>query len=183
MTLSEYNKSIETGELQLSFWRKVSHFRIAIFLLYAAMLLPVIHLFEYVKGNSAIFALGEIYIIIITLLLALLLFGFQKSKLKFKTIKTTLKKEEIIDLLMQLSKEWEWHPCFHKESIFTAKTNSTFSKSIGEQVTVLINNDNILINTINDPDRRLAFGAWERNMKNKEAIITMLERADLIYHN
>jgi hypothetical protein len=183
MTLSEYDKSIETGELQLSFWRKVSHFRIAIFLLYAAMLLPLIHLFKYVKGNPTVFALGEIYIIIITLILSLLLFWVQKNKLKFKSIKTTLKKEEIIDLLIQLSKEWEWNSCFHEESIFIAKTNSTFSKSVGEQVIVLINNDNILINTINDPDRRPGFGAWERNMKNKEAIITMLERADLIYHN
>jgi len=181
MTKEQYDKSIETGELQLGFWNKVSHFSIVLFLFFVPVLFLGIHLYEYLIGNSAYFAEGEIKIMIIALVVGVLFYWLQKSRLKFKKISTNLTSKELIPYIEELCKEWNWTISYHSDGIVVAKTNVSFiSGSWGEQVTIILNNNIVLVNSICDLDKRSSLVSMGHNRENVKAVIDLIANTNAL---
>jgi len=182
MTQEQYDKSIETGYLQLRLWDKVTHFSIVGFLFFIPVLFLVFHLVGYLRGNPAGFAGGELSILIVPIFLGGLFYWLQKSRLKFKVLNTTLKHEEIVDLIKQLCKEWNWTPYLNNHNIFIAKTKpGALSGSWGEQVTILFNGNTILVNSICDPGEKQSLVSMGHNRENEQAITDLVNNANRLY--
>ncbi|MDB5030399.1 hypothetical protein [Mucilaginibacter sp.] len=182
MTEEQYNKSINTQELQLTVSKKLSHFSIVLFCLFVCIILPVIHAIKYFQGDQSPFMSGEILIIIIPAIIGLLFYWLQKSRLKFKIITTSLTRANLIDIINLVGKQLEWsisHPS-HNEVL--ARTNpSFFSGSWGEQVTVLFYGDEVLINSVCDLNKQTSVVSFGRNRKNVETLINAIKKADKYY--
>jgi len=177
MTQEQYDKSIKTGELQLGLWQKAQHFSIVVFCFFIPAVLLLIHAFEYLKGNPAYFAAGELYILIIPIVLGVLFYWMQKNRLKFKIVKTVLTKDEIKNLIEMLCKEYKWTSSFHNTHVFILKTNpGFFSGSWGEQITILLNGDDVLLNSICDPDQKSSVVSMSRNRENIETLVVNIEK-------
>ena len=181
MTEEEYRKSISTGELQLSFWNKVSHYGIVGFCFFIPTFLLLIHLFEFLKGNPAYFADREIYILIIPIIVGCLFFLLQKSRLKFRIIEVKVNPSDFNIYLEQLCKKWDWTPRSHNDNFFVAKTNqSFFSGSWGEQVTILRTENKIFINSICDLDKKSSVTSFGHNRENINAVKELFNNVSLL---
>ena len=179
MTQEQYEKSIQTGYLQLTNWQKFNHFSIVGFLLFIPLGYLSITLYERVNGNGSNFNSDELYIIFIPVILATLFYFLQKSRLKFKVLISELKREQIIDYLEQLCKEWNWTIKTNNHSEFLAKTNPTFfSGSWGEQVTILFIDNKILLNSICDLDKRSSLVSMGHNRENVQAVTDLINNAN-----
>jgi len=174
-----YLKSLQTNELQLSLWNKISHYGIVLFLLFVSATLPIIHLVKYFQGDGPSFMSGEIWIIIIPFILSLLFYWLQKSRLKFEIVDTRLTHAELINLINTAGKKLEWSMVTSSEKAFIAKTNpSFFSGSWGEQITILFDKHRVLINSICDLDKRSSVVSFGRNRKNVDTLKESIEKAN-----
>ncbi len=64
------------------------------------------------------------------------------------------------------------------EKIIIAKTHpSIFSGSWGEQITILFDDDRILINSICDPDKKSSVVSMGRNKKNVSKLLEEINQA------
>jgi hypothetical protein len=179
MTEEQYCKSLETSELQLSFGGKLNHFGIVLLFSLTPILLPAIHLISYLQGEGTTFKEGEIWIMVIPMLLAFLFYLLQKNRLKFHVVNTALTWSEIMILIENVSKELEWHQVSSDKKVFIAKTNpGFFSGSWGEQITILFDRDRVLINSICDLNRRSSVVSMGRNKENVDTLIERIKNAD-----
>jgi len=181
MTQEQYNKSIETGELQLSLRDKSSHYGIVEFLLFIPLVFLSIILFYYFKGDPKPFVSAEIYIILFPVFLSMLFYLLLKKRLKFKVLHSELDHKDLTAHLIQLCKEQNWTISFHNANIFIAKTNISLT-SWGERVTVLFNGNEILVNSISDPDGKPSLIAIGPNRDNVKAVIDLIENINYLDH-
>lgn len=171
-------KSIETGELQLTFSQKEGHFGIVFYLL----IIPAFFLFFYIKDtNSSNFDERKVEIPIIALVscgISLLLYRHQKQMLKFVTVATQLDRAELNKIIETTSDQLKWKPQFMDDQVFIAKTfPGIWSGSWGEQITILFDHDKILINSICDPDNRGSLFSIGRNKKNINLFVELVKAA------
>ena len=109
MTQDQYIKSIDSGELLLiGFWQKLSYFGLVIFLFAMPIIVLIWHIIDYLQGNSTPFVGEEIWIIVIPTILGFLAYRFQKSRLKFQIIKTSLTSEQLTRIIHEVAKELKW---------------------------------------------------------------------------
>ncbi len=174
MTQEEYNKSIETGELQLNCKDWLTHFGVVGFLFFMPLMLLSIHLFKFFEGNPFSFRDGEFYILIVPIIIGFLFFILQRSRLKFKVLTVRLSQKELTAYIEQLCKEWDWKPYFHNKNIFIAKTKMG-GGSWGELVTILFNGNEVWINSICDPDKHGSIVSMGRNRENVKAVTDLIE--------
>jgi len=177
MTQEQYNKSIETGELQLNCKDMLTHFGVVGFLFFMPLMLLSIHLFQYFKGNPSSLRGDEFYILIIPIIIGFLFFLLQKSRLKLKVLTATLSQKELTSYIEQLCQEWDWKPYFHNKNIFIAKTKMG-GGSWGEQVTILFNGNQVWVNSICDPDKKGSLVSFGRNRENVQAVVDLIENTN-----
>ncbi len=182
MTKDQYNRSIQTGELQLpGFWAKATHFSLPVFSLFVAMLLPVLHLYHFLSGESAPFASGEVWIICIVLLLSLLFFWMQKRRLKFRVVQTRLNAATMKLVIENVAKALEWKGTFTSENVYEAKTHpGFFSGSWGEQITVLLADGRVFVNSICDPDQKTSVFSNGRNRENGNTLVKCIKDTEKV---
>jgi len=180
MTTEQYNKSLETGELQLSLSGKLSHFGIVIFLCFISIALPAIHLFFLIKGNDTSYKEGEIWFTVVPGLLALIFYKLQKVRLKYHEVNTTLNHDELMKLIEQVAKALKWSKIHSDKKFYIAKTDpGFFSGSWGEQITILFDRNRVLINSICDLDKKSSVVSMGGNRENVNTFIESIEKADL----
>jgi hypothetical protein len=176
MTEEEYNRSINTKELQLTLAEKVGHFVIVIYSFGFASIFPIIHLSQYFNGNAKPFKSYEILIVITLVIIGFLFYGLQKKRLKFSIVHTKLKIDELERIIEKVGKDLEWIPVSHKHQSFYAITAPDFfSGSLGEKITILFNEDIVFVNSICDLDKRPQITSFGRNKKNVKCFIEAIK--------
>lgn len=178
MTEKQITYSIETGKLQLSFWDKIKHYGIVFYILLIPSMLIVLHLNAYFFGTPKPLREGEIWILIIPLILGFLFFLVQKNRLKFKSIGTNLSREELNKIIGKVANELEWVKTTSNDKVYIAKTNPTFfSGSWGEQITILFDQNKILINSICRLDKRPSVVSMGRNRQNVKTLMDEIKES------
>jgi len=177
MNDSRVKRSIATGELQLGFRDKITHYSIVGF----TGIIPVLFLFIYIKdylnGTARPLMEGGILLIIIPCLLALIFFVLQKSRLKLKVVETDLTRDELDPIINKVASELDWIPQIVKRNVIIAKTFPGFlSGSWGEQITILFEGNRVLINSICDPSKKSSIVSMGRNKENVEKLIKEIKR-------
>jgi hypothetical protein len=178
MTRDLIKKSLETGELHLTFSQKEGHFGIAFYLL----IIPAFFLFISINDtNSSNFEERKDEIPIIAIVscgTSLLIYRHQKKMLRFVTIATKLDRAELTKIIETAGHQLNWKPHFIDDQVFIAKTFPGFwSGSWGEQITILFGNEKILINSICDPDNRGSLFSNGRNKKNINLLVELVNAA------
>jgi len=81
MTEEEIKYSIETGKLKISIWDKFSHYGIVVLLLIIPALFLFFHIKDYFQGTLKPMIEGEIWFVIVALIIAYLFYRLQKKRL------------------------------------------------------------------------------------------------------
>ncbi len=185
MTNEQIKYSLATQELKLSFWEKTSHYLLVIYMLITPILYGFLYIKDYIEGVTHEFRFGEILIIVITSLIGIFIYKIQRNRLKFKVVNTMLSKETIVEVIEKVAKKLEWYPQFIDDKVFIAITHPKFrSGSWGEQITILFDNNRLLVNSICDPNKNAAIFSMGRNKKNENSIIEEINNySDLIKFN
>ncbi|XOV68290.1 MAG: hypothetical protein ACFHU9_03750 [Fluviicola sp.] len=179
MTDVEIAYSIHTGKLQLGTWKRLTHYAIVFFLLFIPILFLFFHLKDHLFGTPRLIREGEIWFFIIPSVLALIFYIIQRNRLKFKTIKTHLTRTEIDAIIEKVANELEWVPHVTTKKAIIAKTHPGFmSGSWGEQITILFDENRILINSICDPERSSSVTSFGRNTRNVRRLIEEIRKAE-----
>jgi hypothetical protein len=108
MTPAQYEKSIQTGYLQLTNWQKFNHFSIVGFFLFIPLFYLGIIFYKHLNDNLINISTDEFYLMLLPTILAGLFYWLQKSRLKFKMLKSDLNKKTLDGYLEALCKEWNW---------------------------------------------------------------------------
>ncbi len=180
MKKETYDKSVETGELQLvGFWPNLSHFGLVYFLLFMPAMVLFFHLIDYFRNIHNLFQEGELWILIVPPILAIIVYLIQKRRLKFRIIQTKLNHIQLKEILIKVAQQLEWEFISSENDLYLAKTNpSFFSGSWGEQITILFYQDKVFINSICDPSKRPSVVSWGRNRKNEDTMINEVMEED-----
>jgi len=176
MTEKKLEECIRNKKLSLSFWNKYTHFSILIYLLITPIILLFLHIKDLMNNEPVSLKENEIYFIITPILFAILFFKIQNNRLKFKKVSTTLTKDELIKIIENIGAELKWIPYLIGDNIIIVKTNPSFwSGSWGEQITIIFDKNNVLINSICDPDKNSSLVSMGRNKKNENALIKAIK--------
>jgi len=98
---------------------------------------------------------------------AFLLFYFQRSRLKFKEINIRVDTDTFKQAAMQTAEKLGWTISQISSNSITAIRRGEFlSGSWGELITIIKENDRVLINSICDPDNIISIASWGWNRKN-----------------
>jgi hypothetical protein len=178
MTEQQIDQCLETKELKLSAWGKFEHYSIVGFLFF----IPIVIIFFYIKdilgGNMSGFGGGIFLFLIVPSVLGILFYRLQRNRLKFKSVDTNLTRNELNNIINQVSLELKWTIITNNERIIEAKTfPSFFSGSWGEQITILFDNKRLLVNSICDPDKQSSVVSMGRNNKNINKLIDEIKKA------
>lgn len=92
----------------------------------------------------------------------------QYRRLNFKRLKVTLTSEEFIFITKQAGGEMNWRLENLTKDYAVAITGFNWG-SWGERVTIIRKENEILINSICDPDNRPSVSSWGQNRKNIKA--------------
>ncbi len=103
------------------------------------------------------------------------LYFVQKKRLKLTTIKTKISREEFGKIIEKISYKYGWQISTNTSKVIIAKTPFS-GKSWGEQVTIIFVGNNILVNSICDPDQRSSVVSVGRNAQNVRLIIKRINR-------
>lgn len=180
MTREEYDRSIATGQRHLTgFWAKSTHYSIAFFFLIFPAIFIGFQLVGYLKGDPPFDWATAVWIIVVPAVLGFLTFWLQKRKLRFKSIQTTLTRAQVEAIIERVADELEWKGHFVNSHIYIARTHpSLFSGSRGEEITILLPGDRVLINSICDPEKKSSLTAAGRNWENVDMVTESIKRAE-----
>ncbi len=159
-------KSIETGELQLPFWQKVTHFEIVLWSFGVAVIMPLITLFYEIydparNKNSY----GIIWYSLIFVSVGVMFYFIQKKRLKLTLIKANISRRDFDRILEKIRSRYGWRVSTNASKVIVAKTPFS-GKSWGEQVTIIFDGNNLYINSICDPDKQTSVVSFGRNAQN-----------------
>lgn len=178
MTEQQIEFSLQTNKLHLKFWDKISHFGIVGFLLFIPLIFVFFHLKDSLNGTPKPIREGEIYFIIIPIVLAIVFYKLQSDRLKFKEVSTNLSRQQLTDIIEKVGNKLKWYPEEINENLIIAKTHpSFFSGSWGEQITIIFDTNRVLVNSICDPDKKSSVVSMGRNKKNVNTLISAIETA------
>jgi hypothetical protein len=171
-------KSKETGELQLTFWEKETHYGIVIYLL----VIPTVFLFFFIKdaisGDTSRMRSELVVFGLVATLLSFLAYRMQKKRLRFTSVDTNLAKDQLTQIIELTAKEFKWTPSYVDDDVIVAKTSPGFwSGSWGEQITIIFDNGKVFINSICDPDKRSSVFSNGRNTQIIDLLVKRVKAA------
>jgi hypothetical protein len=177
MTNEQIKYSIQTGDLKLGTWGKLTHYGIVLICFLIPATIIFLYLNDHLEGKLRPLQEGLIWYLIIPPILGILFYRIQKKRLKFKTIDTQLAREQLDLIIEKVANELEWIPIFANEKVIVAKTSpGFFSGSWGEQITILFDDKRILVNSICDPDKQSSLVSMGRNKKNMNRLIEAIKK-------
>lgn len=172
-------KCIEKNELQLSFWDAMTHYWICVYLL----IIPIATLankIRYILNKTGSPSRnGEIYMIIIPILLSVFFGLLQKKRLGFKIVTSTLDRGALNKIIENTATELGWIINRRNKKFIKAYTKPEFlSGSWGEQVVIIFDNNKILVNSICDLSKKTSLVSMGRNKKNEQTLIKNIKMAN-----
>ena len=178
MNNKQIKHSLESRELKLSNWEKLSHYGIVGFCFIIPLAFIFLHLKDYFENTPKSIKSGEIWFFTIPTLIGILFYYIQKRRLQFKEVNTSLNRTELNKIIEKVANELEWTLNLTKSKIIVAKTHPSFlSGSWGEQITILFDNKKVLVNSICDPDKKSSLVSMGRNKQNENKLIKEVEKA------
>ena len=113
------------------------------------------------------------------LVFVLVLLYNQWNRLAFKIITTTLPRKEINPIIDEVTQELNWKVNINKKTLVKAYTYpSFFSGSWGEMITIVFDDDQIMINSICNPDAQSSMSAMGRNRKNEQRFLKKIKEKE-----
>lgn len=168
-------KSIETGELQLPSWQKATHFEIVLWSFGIAVFMLLMILFYQIYDPASIKNYGVLWLSPIFAGVAVIFYFIQKKRLKLIPIKANISREEFGKIIEKISDKYGWQISVNTSKENVAKTPFS-GKSWGEQVAIIFDGNNLLVNSICDPDKRSSVVSLGRNAQNIRLIIKRINR-------
>jgi len=168
-------KSIETGELQLPSWQKRTHFEIVLWSFGIAVVMPLIILFYQIYDPANVKNYGVLWLTPICIIVGVIFYFIQKKRLKLTSIKANISREEFGKIIEQICHKYGWQISVKTSKEIVAKTPFS-GRSWGEQVTIIFDGDNILVNSICEPDKQTSVVSCGRNNQNIRLIIKRINR-------
>lgn len=172
-----FKEMINSKRLKISFWEYFSHYFFALFFLFP-LLLTLIDFIKYLFDNyNGVRSMDELitsnYPLVI---IALIIFGIQYSRLKFSVFETTLSPREVSLICEKIANANNWEINKNTNEIFQASVKNFFPSwmFIGERVTVLSNEKKVYINSICDPSERPNIISFGQNKKHKQILVKNL---------
>lgn len=164
--------SLDSGELKLNFLEFIQHFYLVFYLLLIPILLMFFSLVDLFKGVNNPLKEGEIWFYIIPPILSILFYFYQKNKLKFKIISTNLSRSELNKIIIKVGNELGWKFTENKHNVIVAERCDNIIFSIGgERITILFYKNNLYINSICDPSKRISISSGGRNRENISRLV------------
>lgn len=163
-------KSKVTGELQLDFGDKLTHFSIVIFSFAFAFFVPLMVLLYQLFDPAGIKNYGVLWFSPIFAAVGLIFYFIQKKRLKLTSIKTNISKGDFDKIIEKISGKYRWQLLTNNSKVVIAKTPFSGS-SWGEQITIIFNGNSLLVNSICDPDKRTSVASYGKNAQNVQLII------------
>jgi len=166
-------KSVLTGELQLTFWQKEGHYFSVVLLGAMALLLAGFILYDTISYGFQDFRKDLLTVCLICVALSWIFYHLQKHRLKLKRIKTSLPIERKLALIFDLAEKLEWRLYFYEEGkAIVFKTDpSIWSGSWGEHITIIFTDQGLLANSICDIDKQPSVVSFGRNQSHLKALI------------
>ena len=160
----------ETNRLKLSKGQLFWHYSIVPFLL----IVPTIILYDLIQievtgTHTGIKSTRELLSVgLLWLLAAVIVAIIQYRRLNFKKLNKHLTPDEFKSISEQAGEEMNWIFMRLSEDCAIAITGFTWT-SWGERITIIRKENEILINSICDPDNKLSVSSWGQNGKNINA--------------
>ncbi len=177
MNEEQIEYSIKTNELMLSNWDKFNHYGIVSFLIFIPTVFIFLHLKDYFLGKPYPINGADLLFSIIPLLLAYIFYRIQKNRLQFKVVETNLTRYELDKIIQNVAVVLKWAIQLNNNKIILAKTSPKFfSGSWGEQITILFDNNKVLINSICDLNKRRSVISMGRNKENMDTLINEIRK-------
>lgn len=185
MTEEDIRHSIEKNEVKLTFWGKIIHYGVVGYLLFIMAMSVFLQLTNTVNGPAKPITEGEIWFFITLLPVIFFIYKLQRRRLKFKSVETNLKRKEINDIIREVALELKWTLESVNENYIVAKTHpGFFSGSWGEQITIIFDQNRVLVNSICDPDKRSSVTSMGRNRRNENKLMNEIKfRTTNTYQN
>ena len=113
------------------------------------------------------------------ILVIILTYYLQKNRLKFYKLKTTLQHSEVKDVIQEVAENLSWMSIFDGKQAYVATTNpGILSVSQGEMITIIFDDDNLLINSICNPDGMSSLVSFGRNKMHLRAFVFEIKIAE-----
>lgn len=108
------------------------------------------------------------------LLIAVFLAFMQYMRLRFKEVYLTFTEEQFQEAIERTKKDLKWRVKKNNKTFFRAHRAGNWSASRGEMITIIKDNDSLLVNSICDPDSRMHISAYGQNRKNIQVFLKNL---------
>jgi|GEM_PF-3089392 len=168
--------SIASGRLKLSPYHLFSHYYIVPLFLLPPITFGSLTLWDYLHSETIFKKIDYTIIYIVPISLSLLCFWLQYIRLKLTVIKTSFPADEMLKILRKAIKNLGWHASINNKKVIIVKMDDDWAmRNSGFQVTILICNNLVYLNSINDPDRRSS-PIWLGNKKNIKDLVTEINR-------
>ena len=160
----------ETNRLKLSNFQLFWHYSIVLLIL----IIPVMNLYsvfqiEVTGTYSGVRSTQEHLSVGLPWLIPAIIFSIiQYFRLNFKKLNIHLTQKEFKTFTRQVGNEMNWNFVYLTEDYAIALTNLKWS-SWGERITIIRKENEILINSICDPDKRPSVLSWGQNRNNINA--------------
>jgi hypothetical protein len=175
MTKEQYDKSIETGELQLTFGQKFNYYGASTFMFSIFLIVMIFTIADYLNKRPIDSDLTQLLIAIIPLILGILVLRVQKLRLKFTVFTIEVIKTQLLINLIKLCEGLNWAYMYDNENAFIAKTNSeSLFGDMGEQVTIILKGNTVFVNSIKNPNGRPLVISNQKNAENLKAISELI---------
>src|SRR5688572_24012331 len=167
----------EEKRVILNFWQYFSHYTLpGIFLIPTIFsFIEVIRLYvgHTYQGEMEIQTLALIGIAL--LILCVLSFMLQKSRLQLKKIDCKIDSKTFLVSVEETAKQLEWKIESRTNNFVLARSGFSFI-SWGELITIILENDCVLFNSICDPDNITSIASWGMNKKNRLVLEANIEK-------
>ena len=167
MTEEDIEKMKQTKTLILSRWEVFWHYSILTFLLLPPIV-STVDVFKYYVTHTynSIRPIDDCYTNYIWLIPAIAFYFIQKKRLKFKVINATVNSTGFKKITQAAATKRHWKFIHQTDDYVEAFTGQTGGGSWGERITIIRDNDRILINSICDPDNRPSVTSFGKNRSN-----------------
>jgi len=156
---------LENEKLKLGFWDILNYYPSIIFSLITLPLM-ILSLIDKHWGSF----------IFISFLFSISLLGYLSKKryLKFTTLKTNLDIKTINKIIKDVVLSNNWRIKEKKDNFIILTTRGS-AVSWGEEITILFDKDRVLINSINDLDKKQIMVSGKRNKNNINKLVEAIE--------
>lgn len=171
----------KTGKLKMELTDLLTHYLIVFFLVMPLALNVFYFIQKHVFHNyQGLRNPEETFIMTLSFgLIAVLFYFIQNNRLKFNIIETNLSTENIRTVIKQTAQDLEWHLEINNDKLVIARTHPKWwTGSWGEQITIIIDNPRIMINSICDPNKNTSVVSMGRNKKNINSLIDNIKSAN-----